>query len=72
MNSLPGLALNRDLPDVCLLSSLVYRCEPLVHQQQLINLIARIQSEVYLTPKLIFFLLNYVLLGKILLVPNQD
>jgi hypothetical protein len=30
MNNLPGLALNRDPPDLCLLSSWDYRREPLV------------------------------------------
>jgi hypothetical protein len=30
MNYLPGLALNCDPPDLCLLSSQDYRCEPLV------------------------------------------
>jgi hypothetical protein len=28
MNYLPGLALNHDPPDLCLLSSEGYRCEP--------------------------------------------
>jgi hypothetical protein len=37
LSYLPRLTLNRDPPDLCLLSSLDYRCETLVHSSSVLS-----------------------------------